>query len=53
VRNAAIKPKKLNWEPVAHACNPSYSGAEIRRLEVQSQPGHIVQQNDEKDNTHW
>jgi hypothetical protein len=24
--------------PVAHACNPSYSEAEIRRIKVQSQP---------------
>jgi hypothetical protein len=23
---------------VAHACNPSYSGAEIRRIVVRSQP---------------
>jgi hypothetical protein len=27
---------------VAHACNPSYSGAEIRRIVVQSQPRQIV-----------
>jgi hypothetical protein len=27
--------------PVAHACNPSFSG-EIRRIAVQSQPGQIV-----------
>jgi hypothetical protein len=26
----------------AHACNPSYSGAEIRRIAVQSQPGETV-----------
>jgi hypothetical protein len=27
---------------VAQTCNPSYSGAEIRRIAVQSQPGQIV-----------
>jgi hypothetical protein len=27
--------------PVAHACNPSYSGAEIRRISIQSQPGKM------------
>jgi hypothetical protein len=27
---------------VAHACNPSYSGGEIRRITVQGQFGHIV-----------
>jgi hypothetical protein len=29
---------------VAHACNPSHSGAEIRRIGVRSQPGQIVHQ---------
>jgi hypothetical protein len=24
---------------VAHACNPSYSGTETRRIVIQSQPG--------------
>jgi hypothetical protein len=28
--------------PVALACNPSYSGTDIRRIEVQSQPTEIV-----------
>jgi hypothetical protein len=28
--------------PVVHAYNPSYSGAEIRRIKVQSQPRQIV-----------
>jgi hypothetical protein len=28
--------------PVAHTCNPSYSGGEIRRIVVQSQPEQIV-----------
>jgi hypothetical protein len=32
------------WEPVAHDCNPSYSGAEIRRISVWSQPGQIVRE---------
>jgi hypothetical protein len=27
---------------VAHACNPSYSGAEIRRIAVQSQLRQII-----------
>jgi hypothetical protein len=27
---------------VAHTCNPSYSGEEIRRMPVQSQPRKIV-----------
>jgi hypothetical protein len=27
---------------VAHACNPSYQEAEIRRIVVQSQPGQII-----------
>jgi hypothetical protein len=31
-----------NWAPVAPACNPSYSGGEIRRIRAQSQPGQIV-----------
>jgi hypothetical protein len=25
---------------MTHTCNPSYSGVEIKRIEVQSQPGH-------------
>jgi hypothetical protein len=29
-------------ELVVHACNPSYSKAEIRRIAVQSQPGQTV-----------
>jgi hypothetical protein len=29
---------------VVHVCNPSYSGAEIRRIEVESQPRQIVLQ---------
>jgi hypothetical protein len=28
--------KGFSWIPVAHACNPSYSEAEIRRIAVQS-----------------
>jgi hypothetical protein len=33
----------MSWAPVAHTCNPTYSGGrEIRRIEVQSQPGKIV-----------
>jgi hypothetical protein len=34
--------RKVSWMPVAHTCNLSYSGAEIGRMEVQSQPQHIV-----------
>jgi hypothetical protein len=30
------------WVQEAHACNPGYSGAEIRRIAVQSQPRQIV-----------
>jgi hypothetical protein len=36
--------KRMNgsWVLVAHAYNPSYSGAEIRRITVRSQPVQIV-----------
>jgi hypothetical protein len=46
------KKNKRGWAPVTHICNPSYligrdqedrsSKAEIRRIEVQSQPGQRV-----------
>jgi hypothetical protein len=32
----------MSQVPIAHAYNPSYSGAEIRRIEVQSQPRQTV-----------
>jgi hypothetical protein len=35
---------KAGCNPVVHACNPSYSKAEIRRREVRSQPGQIVRE---------
>jgi hypothetical protein len=35
---------QLNQAPVAHAYNPRYSGAEVRRLMVQSQSGKIILQ---------
>jgi hypothetical protein len=41
VKNA-IKKVDLGLVLVAHTCNPSYSGAEIRRIEVRGQPGQIV-----------
>jgi adenosine deaminase len=31
-----------SWALMAHACNPATQAAEIRRIEVQSQPGQIV-----------
>jgi hypothetical protein len=34
----------IRWVLVAHACNPSYSGAEIRRTVVRSQSRQIVLQ---------
>jgi hypothetical protein len=35
--------KELNcWAPVAHACNPGYSRAEIRRIAAQSQLRQIL-----------
>jgi hypothetical protein len=39
--NICIK-GNMSQAPVAHACNHSYSEAEIRRIAVQSQPGQIV-----------
>jgi hypothetical protein len=30
------------WALVAHACNPETQEAEIRKIEVRSQPGQIV-----------
>jgi hypothetical protein len=30
--------ESISWVLVAHACNPSYLGAETRRIEVQDQP---------------
>jgi hypothetical protein len=36
---------------VAQACNPSYSGAEIRRILVQSQPGQILAETLSQQNT--
>jgi hypothetical protein len=38
----SIKNKGLSRALVAHACNPSYLGAEIRRILVQSQSRQIV-----------
>jgi hypothetical protein len=35
---------KLSQALVAHAYNPSYSEAEIRRIKVRSQPGQIILQ---------
>jgi hypothetical protein len=34
--------KKPSQVSVVYACNPSYSGGEIRKIEVRSQPGQIV-----------
>jgi hypothetical protein len=34
---ACIKIHRMGWAPVAHACNPSYLGAEMRRIAAQSQ----------------
>jgi hypothetical protein len=39
-----IKDTRVNWAPVAHTCNPSFWEAEIRRVEVEGQPGQIVQE---------
>jgi hypothetical protein len=36
------KDMKKRETKLAHACNPKYSGDEIRRIKVQSQPGEIV-----------
>jgi hypothetical protein len=33
---------RTSWMLIAHAYNPSYTEAEIRRTEVQSQPGQRV-----------
>jgi hypothetical protein len=35
-------PKKLWLLPVAHTCNPSYSGGRDRRIALRSQPRQIV-----------
>jgi hypothetical protein len=46
--NSIMKPLKLflkwRWSQasVAHTCNPSYLGAEVRRIEVLGQLGQIV-----------
>jgi hypothetical protein len=31
--------------PAAHACDPSYSGENIRRIAIQRQPGQMVHKN--------
>jgi hypothetical protein len=41
-----------SWALVAHVCNPSYSGGEIRRIEVQSQFRRIVLETLSQENTH-
>jgi hypothetical protein len=40
-----IKTKDLTWVLEAHTCDPSYSEANIRRIEIQSQVGQIVREN--------
>jgi hypothetical protein len=39
VKGSIKKKKKKSWEPVAHACNLSYSEDRERRIAIQSQPG--------------
>jgi hypothetical protein len=43
-----VKKNWLNWKyfkgNMAHACNPSYMEAEIRRITVWGQTGQIVQE---------
>jgi hypothetical protein len=39
-----LKKRKKSQAPVAQAYNPSYTGAEIRKIVVQSQPGRIVRE---------
>jgi hypothetical protein len=36
------KEKAKSQAPMAHTCNPSYSGGKIRRTVVRSQPEQII-----------
>jgi hypothetical protein len=43
IKFSQSRTRKVSRAPVAHACNYSYSEAEIRKIEVQSQPQASLQ----------